>query len=166
MTDELAGLGELANAEIGDTGITVAALVRAVRQGRGDRTQGNDGNDGDGDQDGDGDVPVLDLTDPATQALLNALLGGGGDGGDGGGSSGGGGGPPPDPTIGAAASFYFQLWGERPPMNYIEGFIKQGHDLFDFMSWQLSRPGAAKQQFYRDEFSRYAAVAARTFGKR
>ena len=81
-------------------------------------------------------------------------------------SSSGGGSAPVDPTVSAAASFYYQLWGQKPPMGYIEGFIRGGHDLFDFMTWQLSRPGAAKQTFYRDEFARYAAVAARTFGKR
>jgi len=118
-----------------------------------------------------GGPPPIDLGD--IEGAIGDITGDGGASSSGGSSSsgsssssGGGSSAPADPTVSAAASFYYQLWGAKPPMGYIEGFIRGGHDLFDFMTWQLSRPGAAKQQFYRDEFARYAAVAARTFGKR
>jgi hypothetical protein len=94
--------------------------------------------------------------------IIGKVLGGSGFGGFGS----GGGSAPVDPTVAAAEQFYFQLWGRKPPEGYIESFIRQGHDLFDFMRWQLSRPGADNQQFYRDQFARYASIAAQVFGRR
>jgi len=121
-------------------------------EGHGVPQQPPSGESGGGDQ-----VPEFNLGD------LGAILGGT----SGGGSSGnGGGGAPADPTISAAAQFYFQLWGIKPPLGYIEGFIGAGHDLFDFMREQLARPGASKQQFFRDQYARFSSLLAQAFGKR
>jgi hypothetical protein len=105
--------------------------------------------------------PTLNLTDPGLLALL-------GQGSSSGGSSGGGssGGGPVDPTISAAASFYYQLWGTKPPQGYIEKFLDGSTDLFDFIRFQLGRPGADRQKFFRDQFAQYAQAAAQLFGRR
>ncbi len=114
---------------------------------------------GGGDGGGDGGPGTITIpTDVLTGILSGAGSSSGGGGGGGGGSS--------DPTVSAAEQFYFQLWGVKPPTSYVASFIKGGHDLFDFMQWQLARPGAAKQQFYRDEYSRYAAELAQVMGTR
>lgn len=135
----------------------------------GDPTTSGPGNakGGDGKDEQQGQAPEFQL-DPQAQAVLAALAasGGGSSSGGGGSSSGGGSAGPVDPTISAAASFYFQLWGIKPPLGYIEGFIGGGHDLFDFMREQLARPGASKQKFYRDQYAQFASLLARTFGRR
>lgn len=109
-----------------------------------------------------GDTPPAYNTDPATAAILAALIGGGSSSG----GSSGGGAAPVDPTIGAASSFYFQLWGIKPPAGYVEGKIAGGFDLFDFMAEQLARPGAAKQTFFRDKYAQYAGALASRLGTR
>jgi hypothetical protein len=132
----------------------------------GDPTTSGPGNAGGGGDGGGGDkgqdVPEFTVNTEQLAALLGAAGGGGGSSSSGGGGSAG----PADPTIGAAASFYFQLWGVKPPIGYIEGYIRQGHDLFDFMREQLARPGAAKQKFFRDQYAQFASLLARTFGRR
>lgn len=117
-----------------------------------------------GQAEGPQDVPTLTPEQVAQILAQYGLLGGGGGGG--GGGFGSGGAPPEDPTVTAAKQFYFQLWGRKPPERYVERFIDQGHDLYDFVVWQLSRPPARQQQFYRDQFARYASIAASVFGRR
>lgn len=63
-------------------------------------------------------------------------------------------------------SFYYQLWGRKPPANYIESFLNGQHDLFDFIQFQLARPGADNQIYFRDRFAGYAAQAASIMGGR
>jgi len=119
---------------------------------------GGGGGGGGGGKDEDEETPpTLDLTD------LTTLLGGV----DGGTSSGGGssGGATVDPTVSAATSFYFQLWGVKPPAGYIENFLNGTRDLFDFIKFQLSRPNADNQVFFRDRFATYAAQAASIMGR-
>ncbi len=123
--------------------------------------QGSSGNDGGGDGGGGNTTPTTINIDPGT---LAAILGG--SGGSSSSSSGGGHTAPVDPTVSAAEQFYFQLWGVKPPTEYISGFIKGGHDLFDFITWQLSRPGAAKTKYFRDRFSSYAGELAQVMGTR
>jgi hypothetical protein len=121
---------------------------------------GGGGNDG-----GDKTTPppTLDLTDPTILALLG-LTGGAG----GGSSSSGGGGSaaPSDPQFSEAYSFYVQLWGRKPPSGYVEHFLDGSTDIFDFMAFQLSRPGARKTRFYANALSGYAAQAAQLMGRR
>lgn len=107
-------------------------------------------------------VPSLNAADLLNILAKYGLLGGG----SGGGGGFGGGGAPEDPTVTAAKQFYFQLWGRKPPQGYVERFIDRGHDLYDFVVWQLSRPAARAQQYYRDQFARYASIAASVFGRR
>lgn len=114
---------------------------------------------GDGGSTEDGGVPEFDITDPTIQGVLASILSGSG------GGSGGGGGTV-DPTVSAAEQFYFQLWGRKAPRGYVSGFISAGHDLQDFMTWQLSRPEAQREAFFRDEYARYASVLARVMGRR
>lgn len=138
------GIGTIAETAFGAVGSQIAELLAALNAA------------------GVVEVPPgLDLTDdPELQRTLAAILGSSGSGGSSGGAA------PVDPTVTAASSFYFQLWGRKPPTGYIEGFINQGHDLFDFMTFQLARPGADNQQHFRDEFARYSALAAQVFARR
>ena len=119
----------------------------------------------DGQQDDGNAPPTLDLTDPVITALLNMVVGGSGGGGS---SSGGGssGGAPVDPQVGEAASFYFQLWGKVPPAGYVQHFLNGETDVFDFIRFQLSRPGPRKTRFYANALSQYAAQAASIMGRR
>jgi hypothetical protein len=116
---------------------------------------------GDGKDEDEETVPELDLSD------ILGLLGitGGGTSSGGGGTSSGGGGTV-DPTVSAATSFYFQLWGVKPPAGYIENFLNGERDLFDFIKFQLSRPRADNQIFFRDRFAAYAQQAAGIFATR
>jgi hypothetical protein len=100
-------------------------------------------------------VPTLDLGD------IGAILSLGGDSSDG-----GGGAAPVDPTVSAASSFYFQLWGVKPPEGYVENFLDGSTDLFDFITFQLSRPTADNQIFFRDRFASYAQQAAAIMARR
>jgi len=102
--------------------------------------------------------PELDLTGVVIPGIT-------GPGGGGGGSSGGGG-APADPTIAEAEGFYYQLWGRRAPAGYVANFLDGSTDLFDFMRFQLSRPGARKTRFYANAFANYAAQAAQIMGRR
>jgi len=120
-----------------------------------------------GDGDGGNAPPGLDLGD----LVIPGLTTGGGDG-DGGSSSSssssssGGSSVPTDPTIGEAESFYYQLWGRRAPQGYVQSFLNGQTDLFDFIQFQLGRPGARKTRFYANALSGYAAQAAQIMGRR
>jgi hypothetical protein len=70
-----------------------------------------------------------------------------------------------DPQVSAAMSFYYQLWGTKPPAGYIEHFLDGTRDLFDFIKFQLSRPNADNQIFFRDRFATYAQQAASIMGR-
>jgi len=122
--------------------------------------------DGDGGQDGNAPPPI-DLSDPIISALLGGIVGGGG--GSSSGSSGGsssGGGAPGDPQVGEATAFYLELWGKLPPNGYVQNFMNGTTDIFDFIQFQLSRPGARKTRFYADRLAGYAAQAASIMGRR
>ena len=109
--------------------------------------------------------PALDLSDPIIQALLGGIVGGGSSS-SGGGSSGGGGGPPADPQLAEATAFYVELWGKMPPNGYVQHFLDGSTDVFDFIRFQLSRPGARKTRFFADRLAQYAAQAASIMGRR
>ena len=110
--------------------------------------------------------PGLDLSDPIIAALLGGIVGGGGSSSSGssGGSSGGG--APGDPQVSEATAFYLELWGKLPPNGYVQNFIGGQTDIFDFIRFQLSRPGARKTRFYADRLAGYAAQAASIMGRR
>jgi hypothetical protein len=110
--------------------------------------------------------PPLDLNDPIISALLGNIVGGGGSSSSGGGSSSSGGGAPGDPQVAEATSFYLELWGKLPPNGYVQNFIGGETDIFDFIRFQLSRPGARKTRFYANRLAEYAAQAASIMGRR
>ena len=118
-----------------------------------------DGGGGGGGGGGDGSPPGLDLG-----GVLGGI-GGGTSSGGGSSTSSTGGSAPVDPQVSAAASFYYQLWGTKPPAGYIENFLNGTRDLFDFIKFQLSRPNADNQIFFRDRFATYAAQVASIMGR-
>jgi hypothetical protein len=115
--------------------------------------------------------PPIDLSDPIIAALLGGVTGGGGGSSSssssgGGSSSSSGGGAPGDPQVSEATAFYLELWGKLPPNGYVQNFIGGETDIFDFIRFQLSRPGARKTRFYADRLAGYAAQAASIMGRR
>jgi hypothetical protein len=105
-----------------------------------------------------GNDPTVTV-DPIDLGNLNLNLGDGSSG-----SSGSA--PPVDPTESAAESFYFQLWGRKAPKGYVKHFLNGEKDLFDFVRFQLSRPNADQQVYYRDHYANYAAQLGNLMGKR
>jgi hypothetical protein len=68
--------------------------------------------------------------------------------------------------VSEATAFYLELWGKLPPNGYVQNFIGGETDIFDFIRFQLSRPGARKTRFYADRLAGYAAQAASIMGRR
>ena len=108
----------------------------------------------------DDDVPTLDLGDGDGDGDGTGVGGTSSSGGTSSGTS-----APVDPQVSAAVSFYYQLWGTKPPAGYIEHFLNGERDLFDFIKFQLSRSGADNQIFFRDRYATYAGQAASIMGR-
>jgi hypothetical protein len=73
---------------------------------------------------------------------------------------------PVDPEITAGEQLYFQIWGVQPPKDYIKGLVGQGLNVFEITQHELSKPGATRTQFYRDQLAQYGSIAAQIMGKR
>lgn len=116
--------------------------------------EGQPGDGGQGGGDGGG-TPSGFTIDAETAALLQNILG-----------AGEGGTKRVDPTVTVASRDYFEIWGVEPPHGYIEGLVKSGMNRFEIISHELSKPQARRTAFYRDNLSRFAAMAAQLMGFR
>jgi len=92
--------------------------------------------------------------DPATQAILDQLLGSSSTT------------KAVDPTVSAGERAYFQIWGVKPPHGYIQALAKQGLNVHEIIANELAKPGARKTSFYRDVYAKFAAQAASVMGMR
>jgi hypothetical protein len=68
--------------------------------------------------------------------------------------------------ISSFVTAYFELWGVTPPPGYVERFIDDGYNIYEFVAYERGKADFRHAQTYRGKYAGFAQQLARLFGTR
>jgi hypothetical protein len=73
---------------------------------------------------------------------------------------------PMNPEIAQGRDLYFQIWGVKPPPNYIAGLVAQGLNAYEIAQHEMAKPAFGRTRMYRDQYADRAQQLAQALGRR